>query len=83
MKKSERGHEVYGIKHIRILNERSDFHVNLQTVEFYLHQRPPIMKFNTETSGSEVTSPGGQILVSKFVRIDGVKRQLNSVLVME
>ena len=97
MKKSERGHEVYGIKHfsslaavlgdkwhIRILNEHSDFcYVNLQTVEFYLHQRPPIMEFNTETSGSEVTSPGGQILVFKFVRMDGVKRQLNSVLVME
>jgi len=97
MKKSERGHEVYGIKrfsslaavlgdkwHIRILNEHSDFcYVNRQTVEFYLHQRPRIVEFNTETSASEVTSPGGQILVFKFVRMDGVKRQLNSVLIME
>ena len=92
LKKRDRGHEVYGIKaykdlvplfgenwHIRIKNKQLDFcYAKLETVEFYLRRRAPIEEFTL--SGDAITSThGGHVLTFKFVRMDGVRRHLDSV----
>ena len=92
LKKRDRGHEVYGIKaykdlvplfgenwHIRIKNKQLDFcYAKLETVEFYLQRRAPVEEFTL--SGDAITSThGGHVLTFKFVRMDGVRRHLDSV----
>jgi len=91
LKKRERGHEVYGIKaykdliplfgenwHIRIKNKQLDFCASLETIEFYIRKRAPVQEFTL--SGEAITSVrGGHVLTFKFVRMDGVRRQLDYV----
>ena len=92
LKKRERGHEVYGIKaykdliplfgenwHIRIKNKQLDFcYASLETIEFYIRKRAPVQEFTL--SGEAITSVrGGHVLTFKFVRMDGVRRQLDYV----
>ena len=85
-----RGHDVYTIErysalipllgdkwHMRGLNERLNFcYVNLKTVQFHLHKRQNIEVFD---SAGKRTIPGGYVLVFKFVRMDGVKQDWDSV----
>ena len=84
------GHEIFTIRryadlepllgegwHIRGLNDSLDFcYVNLHTVQFYLHQRKDIVEYTPE--GTK-TIHGGLVLIFRFVRMDGVHRQWESV----
>ena len=85
-----RGHDVYTIQsysalapllgdkwHMRGLNERLNFcYVNLKTVQFHLHKRQNIEVYDF---AGKRTIPGGYVLVFKFVRMDGVKQDWDSV----
>ena len=88
----KRGH-VYGIKkysslapllgdqwHLRVLNKQYDFcYVMLETVQFYLHQREPILDPIDPTRSVD----GGFLLVFKFVRGDGVRRHWEDIVQIE
>ena len=83
---------IYGIKkysdlipllgekwHIRILNEHMNFcYVNLETVSFYLRRKQSLIEYSPD--GVKQEFHGGFYLVFRFVRMDGVRRQLASVL---
>ena len=85
-----RGHEIYGIHsfsclvpllgtnwHFRGLNEQLDVcYINKVTVQYYLHKRKALTEF-TPSGREEVDS--GYILVFKFVRMDGVASEWDSV----
>ena len=59
---------------MRVLNEQMDFcYVKLNTVQFYLNSRKPLDDFQPDSSVTAVS--GGCVLVFRFVRGDGVKRQ--------
>ena len=61
--------------HTRSLNERLNFcYVNLKTVQFHLHKRQ-----NIEVYDFAGKRTGGYVLVFKFVRMDGVKQDWDSV----
>lgn len=91
-----RGHQVYGIKayddltpllgrrwYLRVLNEQKDFcAVKLGTVLFYIHRRPALKEFSPE-DGAPIPMEGGYIVIFKFVRVDGVRRQLQEYLDMD
>ena len=65
--------------HIRILAENLDFcYVNIDTVQYYLHRRQAIKEFDME--GSAISMHGGYVLVFRFVRMDGVRRQLDAIV---
>ena len=86
------GHDVYTVRghadlkpllgdrwHVRILAENLDFcYVNMDTVQYYLHTRQALKDFDNE--GSAISIPGGHVLVFRFVRMDGVRRQLDSIV---
>lgn len=88
--RKSRGQDVYTIEsytalapllgekwHMRGLNERLNFcYVNLKTIQYHLHKRQNIEVF--DPTGKR-TIPGGYILVFKFVRMDGVKQDWDSV----
>ncbi len=85
-----RGHAVYTIHtygdlvpflgenwYIRGLNDRLDFcYVNLKTVCFYLYERKPIPDYTL--SGKQLIR-GGNILVFRFVRMDGVRSKWDEI----
>lgn len=65
--------------HIRILNEHMDFcYVNLASVAYYLRKRRSLVEYTTEGHKEHIS--GGHIVVFKFVRMDGVRRHLQSVI---
>jgi len=86
-----RGHEAMGIEnysdltpllvkrwYIRIVNPRKNFcYVNKETVQFWIHRKKDIEEFD---DGQPITYKGGYSLVFKFVRMDGVADELDSVL---
>ena len=86
------GHDVYTVQshadlklllgdrwHIRILSKNLDFcYVNIDTIKYYLHHRCDLKDFDME--GSVVNIPGGDVLMFRFVRMDGVRRQLDSIV---
>ena len=89
-----RNHDVYTIDkysdlasflgfnwHIRGLNDRLDFcYVNLDLVQFYLHKRKSIVDFCDK--GKSIFD-GGDLLVFRFVRMDGVKQQWEQVSMVQ
>ena len=88
-----RGNEVYQITtyddlvpllgkwwYIRVLNEQKDFcAAKLETVLFHLGRRPDLTEFCPE-DGTLTSCKGGYILVFKFLRVDGVSRQLHEYI---
>ena len=90
--KRNRGHDVYTIRkfsslapllghqwHLRVLNKQMDFcYVVLETVQFYLHQRPAI-----EDVDPARTVDGGYVLVFRFIRGDGVRPNWDDILNIE
>ena len=65
--------------YFRILNEQMNFcYVNLDTVSYYLRRRRNLVEYSTD--GCKLEQKGGFVLVFKFVRMDGVGRQLLVVL---
>lgn len=86
-----RGETIYGIKrysdlnpilgenwHTRVLNKRMDFcYVVRETVQFHLHKRRPLLDFQPDSERQAI--PGGHVLVFKFVRGNGVKRQWEDI----
>ena len=65
--------------YIRIVNPRKNFcYVNKETVRFWIHRKKDIEEFDDE--GQPITYQGGYSLVFKFVRMDGVADELDSVL---
>ncbi len=90
-----RGTPVYGIKchadlkpllgerwYIRGVNPQAGFcYVNRDTVRFYLRAKVPIKDYLGDGQCSLVH--GSFILVFKFVHMDGVRRELASVLSLE
>ena len=70
--------------HLRLLNKQYDFcYVMLETVQFYLHQREPILDPIDSARGVD----GGFLLVTvfKFVRGDGhsVRRHWEDIIQIE
>ena len=90
--KDVREHAVYGIHHYRDLNpilgerwhicglnKEGDFcYAKLETVMFHLHRRRPIIDFQLDRGQS--TCDGGYILVFRFVRLQCVRHQWNSII---
>lgn len=86
------GHEVMGIEnysdlvpllgkrwYIRILNPRKNFcYVNKETVQFWVHKRKDLEEFDEE--GAPTVLKGGYNLVFRFVRMDSVADELDSIL---
>ncbi len=84
-----RGNDLYGIRnydnlapllgkrrHIRGINSRLDFcAVKKETVIFHLYRKSPVKDFIAEDN-FELIHAGSYMLVFKFVRFDGVHRQL-------
>lgn len=85
-----RGQSMYTIKtystlvpmlgeqwHIRVLNKQGDFcYAIRETIQFYLYKRKPI-----EDATSSVRSvDGGYLLIFRFVRGDGVRRNFEEIL---
>ena len=91
--KKNRGHDVYMIRkysaltpllghhwHLRVLNKQMDFcYVILETVQFYLHHRQNI----EDAMDSVRTVDGGFLLVFRFVRGDGVRRNWDDIVKIE
>ena len=64
--------------YVRVINEQMDFcYVKLDTVQFYLNSRKPLPDYQPDSSVQAVD--GGCVLVFRFVRGDGVKRQWHTV----
>ena len=90
-----RGNEVYQIQsysdlvpllgkwwYIRIFNEQQDFcAAKLETVLFHLSHRAVLKEFSPD-DGTLTPLKGGSVLTFKFVRVDGVRRQLQDYLDM-
>lgn len=90
--KRNRGHDVYTIRkfssltpllghqwHLRVLNKQMDFcYIVLETVQFYLHQRPAIVDVDPSR-----TVDGGYVLIFRFVRGDGVRQNWDDILNIE
>ena len=88
-----RGHDIYMIRnyhelapllgkqwYLRVLNEQQDFcAVKEDTVLFHLYRRSPLKEFDPIDRTSD-SMEGGYMLVFKFVRVDGVRRQLQEYL---
>ena len=65
--------------HIHILSENQDFcYVNIDTIQYHLHKRQSLKDYDKE--GSAINVPGGNVLVFRFVRMDGVRRQLDRIM---
>lgn len=78
------GHDVYTIYHysdlepllgegwhMRGINDSMNFcYVNLQTVQYHLHERKGLDHYWPD--GRKTTMPGGHILIFRFVRMDGL-----------
>ncbi len=63
--------------HIRGLNKQLDFcYVHLETIQYCLHRRHGIRTISPE--GTQLL-PGGYIVVFKFVRVDRVWQQWDSL----
>ena len=91
--KKNRGHDVYTIRkysslapilghqwHLRVLDKQMDFcYAILETVQYYLHQRQDIQ--DAMDCGRSVH--GGYILVFRFVRGDGVRRNWDDIVKIE
>ena len=89
--RSSHGHEIYGIKHysdldsllgkgwhMRALNPCLDFcYVNLETVQFYMHERKPLVEYDAD--GTKKFNYGGTTLVFRFIRMDAVQRHWQEV----
>ena len=50
----------------------------IDTIQYYLHRRRDLKDFDME--GSVINIPGGYVLVFHFVQMDGVRRQLDSIM---
>ena len=62
--------------HLRVLNKQYDFsYAILGTVQFYLHKRQPA----EDALDCDRSVDGGYLLVFKFVRGDGVKRNWEDI----
>ena len=96
LKKSYRGHDIYGIKkycdldsilgprwHVRVLNKQMDFcYVILETVQFHLHRRQSIPDLQPDQDPQDAFD-GGCALIFSFVRGDGVQRQWEDIIQIE
>ncbi len=85
------GQDLYGISrysdldpilgprwHIRVLNKQMDFcFAQRDTVRFHLHHRRPIIEH--EPAGTTYVD-GGYVLVFRFVRGDGIRRQYETFI---
>ncbi len=66
---------------MRGLNERLNFcYVNLETVRFYTYERKPIVDFTP--AGKQIIN-GANILVFRFVRMDGVESKWEEICQLE
>ena len=64
--------------HMRALNPRLDFcYVNLETVQFYMHERKPLVEYDAD--GTKKFNYGGTTLVFRFIRMDAVQRHWQEV----
>ena len=63
--------------HVRGINDRMNFcYVNLRSVRYYLYKRQPLIDF-TASGKQEIVS--GHSLIFKFVRMDGVQEDWDTV----
>ncbi len=83
-----RGHAVYGIHHYRDLNPilGDRWHIRGlnkegETVLFHLHRRQSITDFHPDKG--QCICDGGYLRVFRFVRIEGVQHQWQSVINIE
>ena len=88
-----RGHDVYTVSrysslvpllghqwHLRVLNKQMDFcYIIKETVQFYLHRRLDIEDPVDDTR----TVRGGYVLIFRFVRGDGVRRDWDDIVSIE
>ena len=86
------GHEVYSIRDYstldcllcegwwyRCLNRHLNFcYVNEKTVRFYIHKRASVGEYNPEKGEMDELS-GGNLLVFKFVRMDGLAKEWSRI----
>lgn len=63
--------------HVRGLNRQMDFcYVNISTVEVYIYKRRPVLDF---TPDGQQTIDRGCVLIFKFVRMDGMRAEWNTI----
>ena len=93
--KKQQGHDIYRINkyedlapilgrrwHVRVLNDERDFcYVELDTVQYYLHYRQPMVDLQPDIDCKYIH--GGWVLVFRFVRGGGDRHQWDSFISME
>ena len=96
LKRSYRGHDIYGIKkyrdldpilgprwHVRVLNKQMDFcYVILGTVQFHLHRRQSIPDFQPDQDPQDTLDEGYAVIFT-FIQGDGVQRQWEDIIQIE